>query len=112
MAGHPYPEGFGRIGRCGDRGPRFLAVHKLKNALTPSDGPAPVSFRNQSRRAGLGHSVRIDSKKWTAAQIERLLVDAGSSAASAAVALKRSITVVQTKARSLGKPFQIAASRR
>ena len=58
--------------------------------------------------------VRIGSRKWTAAQIERLivLVDAGSSAASAAVALKRSITVVQTKARSLGKPFQIAASRR
>jgi hypothetical protein len=58
--------------------------------------------------------VRIGSRKWTAAQIERLiwLIDAGSSAASAAVVLKRSITVVQTKARSLGKPFQVAASRR
>jgi hypothetical protein len=58
--------------------------------------------------------VRIGGRKWTAAQIERLilLIDAGSSAASAAVALKRSITVVQTKARSLGKPFQAAASRR
>jgi hypothetical protein len=58
--------------------------------------------------------VRIDSRKWTAAHIERLivLIDAGSSAATAAVALKRSITVVQTKARSIGKPFQIAASRR
>jgi gamma-glutamyltranspeptidase len=58
--------------------------------------------------------VRISSRKWTAAQIERLIAlsDAGSSAASAAVALKRSITVVQTKARSLGKPFQVAASHR
>jgi hypothetical protein len=58
--------------------------------------------------------VRIGSRKWTAAQIERLivLIDAGSSAASAAVVLKRSITVVQTKARSLGKPFQVAASPR
>jgi hypothetical protein len=57
--------------------------------------------------------VRIGSRKWTGAQIERLilLIDAGSSAASA-VALTRSITVVQTKARSLGKPFQVAASRR
>jgi hypothetical protein len=52
--------------------------------------------------------VRIGSRKWTAVQIERLivLIDAGSSAASAAVALKRSIAVVQTKARSLGKPFR------
>jgi hypothetical protein len=58
--------------------------------------------------------VRIASRKWTAAHIERLiaLIDAGSSAATAAVALKRSIAVVQTKARSIGKPFQIAASRR
>jgi hypothetical protein len=58
--------------------------------------------------------VRIGSRKWISAQIERLilLVDAGSSTATAAVALKRSITVVQTKARSLGKPFQVAASRR
>ena len=58
--------------------------------------------------------VRIGSRKWTGAQIEHLivLIDGGSSAASAAVALKRSITVVQTKARSLGKPFQVAAARR
>jgi hypothetical protein len=58
--------------------------------------------------------VRIGSRKWTVPQIERLilLIDAGSSAASAAIALKRSITVVQTKARSLGKPFQVAAARR
>jgi hypothetical protein len=58
--------------------------------------------------------VRIGSRKWTSAHIERLivLIDAGSSAASAAVALKRSIAVVQTNARSFGKPFQAAASRR
>jgi hypothetical protein len=52
--------------------------------------------------------VRIGSRKWTAAQIERLilLIDAGSSATSAAVALKRSITIVRTKARRFGKPFR------
>jgi hypothetical protein len=52
--------------------------------------------------------VRIGSRKWTGAQIERLivLIDAGSSAASAAVALKRSTTVVQAKARSLGRLFR------
>jgi hypothetical protein len=57
--------------------------------------------------------VRIGSRKWTGAQIERLvlLIDAGSSAASATVALKRSITVVQTKARSLDKLFQVAPRR-
>ncbi len=58
--------------------------------------------------------VRIGSRKWSAAHIERLimLIDAGASAASAAIALKRSITVVQTKARSLGRTFQVAAARR
>jgi hypothetical protein len=56
--------------------------------------------------------VCIGSRKWTGAHIERLivLIDAGSSAEGAAVVLKRSITVVQTKARSLG--FQVAAARR
>jgi hypothetical protein len=57
--------------------------------------------------------VRIGSRKWTAAHIGQLvvLIDAGSSAASAAIVLKRSISVVQSKARSLGKPFPIVASR-
>jgi gamma-glutamyltranspeptidase len=57
--------------------------------------------------------VRIASRKWTAAHTERLvvLIDAGSSAATAAVALKRSITVVQTKARNIGKPFKITSAR-
>jgi hypothetical protein len=54
--------------------------------------------------------VRICSRKWTAAHISQLemLIDAGSSAASAALVLKRSISVVQNKARILGKPFHIA----
>ncbi len=58
--------------------------------------------------------VRIGSRKWTAAHISQLvaLIDAGCSAASAAIALKRSISLVQNKARRLGKPFQMAASRR
>jgi hypothetical protein len=58
--------------------------------------------------------VRIGSRKWTAAHIGRLvlLIDAGSSAATAAIVLKRSVAVVHNKARSLGKPFPIAASRR
>jgi hypothetical protein len=56
--------------------------------------------------------VRIGSRKWTAAHISQLvvLIDAGCCAASAAI--KRSISVVQNKARRLGKPFHMAASRR
>jgi hypothetical protein len=56
--------------------------------------------------------VRIGSRKWTTAHIGHLilLIDSGSSAASAAIVLKRSISVVQSKARSLGKPFPIVAS--
>ena len=82
-----------------------------------AEGPLicrPASFWNQSRDAGLGHMVRIDSRKWTAAHVSRLvvLIDAGSSAANAAIVLKRSISVVQSRARSLGKPFQVVASRR
>jgi hypothetical protein len=57
--------------------------------------------------------VRIGSRKWTPAQIKHLtvLIDAGSSAAVTAISLKRSVTVVRAKARSIGKPFQIIASR-
>jgi hypothetical protein len=57
--------------------------------------------------------VRIVSRKWTAAHIGQLvvLIDAGSSAAGAAIVLKRSISVVQSKARSLGKPFPRLAAR-
>src|SRR5665811_1017 len=53
--------------------------------------PFPVSFRNQSRHAGLGHMVRIGSRKWTAAHISQLvmLIEAGSSAASAAIMYDR-----------------------
>jgi hypothetical protein len=49
--------------------------------------------------------VRIGSRKWTAAHISQLvvLIDAGCSAACAAIALKRSISVVQNQARRLGK---------
>jgi hypothetical protein len=52
--------------------------------------------------------VRIDSRKWSVAQIEHLtaLIDAGTSAARTAIVMKRSIIVVRAKARSLGKPFQ------
>jgi hypothetical protein len=57
--------------------------------------------------------VRIGSRKWTPAQITHLtvLIDAGSSAAVIAISLKRSVTVVRAKARSLGKPFPIVVSR-
>ena len=57
--------------------------------------------------------VRIGSRKWTAAQVTQLalLIDEGSSAADAAVLLKRSIIVVRAKARSLGKPFQQSVGR-
>jgi hypothetical protein len=52
--------------------------------------------------------VRISSRKWSMAQIEHLsaLIDAGMSDVSTAIVLKRSITVVRAKARSLGKPFK------
>jgi hypothetical protein len=51
--------------------------------------------------------VRIGSRKWTAAQTAHLLVliDDGCSAASIAIELKRSITVIRAKARNLGKPI-------
>jgi hypothetical protein len=53
--------------------------------------------------------VRIGSRKWSAAQIEHLtvLIDAGTSAACTAIVLKRSISTVRAKARSLGKPFEV-----
>lgn len=53
--------------------------------------------------------VRITSRKWTLLQIEQLktLIANGSSAANAALKLKRSIKVVQLKARKLGTPFLI-----
>jgi gamma-glutamyltranspeptidase len=38
------------------------------------------------------------------------LIAAGSTAANAAVALRRSITVVRAKARNLGTPFQMIAA--
>jgi hypothetical protein len=46
------------------------------------------------------------------AQIEHLTmpIDAGTSAARTAGVLKRSISVVRAKARSLGKPFQIIST--
>jgi hypothetical protein len=113
MAGCPCPKGFGRIGALRRPIPTIWQAHTPQTRLASSDCAVPVSFRNQSRHAGLAHMVRIGSRKWTEAQIERLivLIDAGSSAASAAIALKRSITVVQTKARSLGRPFHVAVSR-
>ena len=57
--------------------------------------------------------VRIGSRKRTAAQTVHLmvLIDKGCSAASIAVSLKRSITVIRGKARSLGKPFPIVVAR-
>jgi hypothetical protein len=53
--------------------------------------------------------VRISSREWTSAQIELLsiLIAAGSTAANAAIILRRSVTVVQAKARSLRTPFRI-----
>ena len=57
--------------------------------------------------------VRIESRKWTAAQTVHLvaLIDKGCSAASIAVSLKRSITVIRAKARNLGKPFPVVVHR-
>jgi hypothetical protein len=46
------------------------------------------------------------------AQIEHLtaLIAAGSTAAHAAIALRRSTVVVQAKARNLGTPFRMTAA--
>ena len=56
--------------------------------------------------------ARIGSRRWTPAQTARLiaLIDDGTSPASIAVTLKRSITVIRAKARTLGKPFPVVAS--
>ena len=64
----------------------------------------PMRLRNNNM-------VRISSRTWTLAQIEDLaaLIAAGSTAANAAMALRRSITVVRAKARNLGTPFQMIA---
>jgi hypothetical protein len=58
--------------------------------------------------------VRISSRTWTSAQIEHLatLIAAGSTAAHAAIALRRSTVVVQAKARNLGTPFRMTAADR
>jgi hypothetical protein len=55
--------------------------------------------------------VRISSRTWTLPQIEHLarLIAAGSTAANAAMTLRRSIKVVRAKARILGTPFQLPA---
>jgi hypothetical protein len=52
--------------------------------------------------------VRIDSRNWTPDRTAHLiaLIDDGSSPASIAVSLKRSVTVIRAKARNLGKPFR------
>jgi hypothetical protein len=64
-------------------------------------------LRNETWYGVLGQMVRIASRQWTAAQTEHLteLIDAGWTAASAAIMLERSVIVIQAKARNLGKPF-------
>ena len=53
--------------------------------------------------------VRIGNRKWTAAQTAHLmaLIDEGTSAASIAVSLIRSITVIRAKTRNLRKPSPV-----
>jgi hypothetical protein len=68
---------------------------------------------NETWHALLGQMVRIASRQWTAAQTEHLteLIDAGWTAASAAVTLKRSVIAVQAKARNFGKTFLVVTTR-
>jgi hypothetical protein len=56
--------------------------------------------------------VRISSRTWTLAQTEHpaALIATGSTAANAAMALRRSIEVVRSKVRNLGTPFQEIAT--
>ena len=69
---------------------------------------------NETWHGVLGQMVRIASRQWTAAQTEHLteLIDAGWSAASAAVILKRSVVVIRAKARNLGKTFPVVTELR
>jgi hypothetical protein len=71
------------------------------------------SLWNEILHGVLGQMVRIASSQWTTAQAEHLteLIDAGWTAASAAVMLKRSVIVVQAKARNLGKTFLVITKR-
>src|SRR5258708_35193748 len=87
----------------------FQPVYEKPARLPPPGGfslevPCPIANKGND-------VVRISSRTWTLAQIEDLavLIAAGSTAANAAVALRRSITVVRAKARNLGTPFQIIA---
>jgi hypothetical protein len=63
---------------------------------------------------GLKRMVRIGSRMWTPAQTAHLmmLIGEGSSAASIAISLRRSITAVRAKARNLGKPFPVVIAAR
>jgi hypothetical protein len=69
----------------------------------------PIS-RQERKEAPI--MVRISSRAWTLAQIKHLsvLIAAGSTAADAALILRRSIVVVQAKARNLRTPFKIGRS--
>jgi hypothetical protein len=77
--------------------------HLLHNCSTAAK---PIS---RQERKEVAIMVRINSRVWTLAQIKHLsvLIAAGSTAANAALVLRRSIVVVQTKARNLGTPFKI-----
>jgi hypothetical protein len=64
-------------------------------------------FRQERKEVAI--MVRISSRTWTSAQIKHLsiLIAAGSTAADAALILRRSVAVVQAKARNLRTPFKI-----
>jgi hypothetical protein len=66
----------------------------------------PIS---RQERKEVAIMVRISSREWTLAQIKHLsvLIAAGSTAANAALVLRRSVVVVQAKARNLRTPFKI-----
>src|SRR5260221_3805506 len=88
---------------------QIIAVVDRPRGCCHEDRRAPCPIANKGNDV-----VRISSRTWTLAQIEDLaaLIAAGSTAANAAVALRRSITVVRAKARNLGTPFQIIAEDR
>jgi hypothetical protein len=68
-------------------------------------------LRNETRYDVLGQMVRIASRQWKAAQTEHLtaLIDAGWTAASVAIMLKRSVIAIQAKARNLRKTFLVVS---
>src|SRR5437870_4660482 len=84
---------------------RIYPWRRTRRSRAPSNGPEAF-FVAQFSAGYTTNMFGFDLRQGQA------LIAAGSTAANAAVALRRSITVVRAKARNLGTPFQIVAEDR